>query len=148
MAGVRFNAVTASVATGVVAKTVAQIVAAANQRVLVKEIHIAFAGTSNTNEPIKVDIMRQTDAGTMSALTLVKGNNSDDETLQSTAQHTATVEPASGDVIMTIKGHPQTSFSWQAPFGGEIPVIGGGRVGFRVTAANDVGAFVSIVGEE
>lgn len=148
MAGVAFSAVTAEIATGTSAKTLAQIVAAAQQRVLIKEIAVSFKGTSNTNAPIIVELLRQTDAGTMSALTLVKRNADDGETLQTTANHTATAEPAGTTAIWAWEIHPQQGVHWQAPFGGEFIINGGDRLGVRVTAANDVSAKVSIHGEE
>jgi hypothetical protein len=128
MSGVGFRAVTGEIATGTSAKTLLQVVAAANHRVLIKEI--------------------SADAGTMSALTPVKSDDSADETLQVTAQHTSTGEPSSGDVLMTEEVHPQTGFVWQAPFGGEIPVGGGDRIAVRVTAGNDVSSISRMVGEE
>jgi hypothetical protein len=148
MSGVGFRAVTGEIATGTSAKTLLQVVAAANHRVLIKEISVSFKGTNNAHAPIKVDVMRQTDAGTMSALTPVKSDDSADETLQVTAQHTSTGEPSSGDVLMTEEVHPQTGFVWQAPFGGEIPVGGGDRIAVRVTAGNDVSSISRMVGEE
>lgn len=148
MSGVMFEAVTAEIATGTSAKTLLQVVAASNHRILIKELSISFDGTNNAHAPIQVRVLRQTSAGTMSALTVVKGNDSDDETLQTTAQHTSTSEPTSGDVLATYFVHPQTGFLWQAPFGRKIVVKGGGRIGVEVTAANDVGAVVTVKGEE
>jgi hypothetical protein len=148
MAGIGFMAVTGEIATGTSAKTLVQVVAASNHRILIRELSVSFQGTNNAHPPIKVDVMRQTDAGTTSALTPVKLNSGDGETLQTTARHTATVEPSAGDVIMSELVHPQTGFIWQAPFGGEIPVVGGGRLAIRVTASNDVDAIARMVGEE
>lgn len=114
-----------------------------------QEWSVSFEGTSNTATPIRVDVLRQTGAGTMTALTLRKRNTNDDETLQTTAQHTATVEPTDGgDVPYTELVHPQTGFSWMAPFGAEYIVPGGGRVGLRVTAAASVNSAARIGGEE
>lgn len=148
MAGVAFAAVTAEISTGTSAKTLIQVVAAANHRIKINELSVSFKGTSNSAAPIKVRVLRQTDAGTASALTPVKGNDADDETLQTTAQHTATAEPTAGDVLRSLEVHPQSGFYWQAPFGGEIIVKGGGRVGIEVTAGADVNAIAQIIGEE
>jgi len=84
----------------------------------------------------------------MSSLTLVKDNSSDDETLQTSGQHTASAEPTAGDVLLSEEVHPQTGFLWQAPFGGELIVPGGTRLGIEVTAANDVSAVARMVGDE
>lgn len=150
MSGVRFSARTDPIATGTSAKTLLQLVAASNHGVLVDEISISFAGTNNTNAPIRVDVLRQTTAGTMttSASTIVKDPDDSDETLQTTRQDTATAEPTAGDILMTEYVHPQTGYTWQAPFGRPIKIGGGDRLGIRVTAANDVNAVVRVRGEE
>lgn len=103
---------------------------------------------SNTGTPIQVRVLIQTSAGTMSALTPAKWNAADDETLNVTAQHTATAEPTASTVKMIELVHPQTGFLWQAPFGFELPIVGGTRLGIEVTAAADVDAVVRVIGEE
>jgi hypothetical protein len=148
MAGTPFKAVTGEIATGTSAKTLLQIVAASNHGVLVKEWSISFKGTSNTASPIRVRVLRQTTAGTMSALTPVKDPDDTDETLQTTAQHTATAEPTSGDVLFTELVHPQTGYTWQAPFGGAIKIGGGDRLGIEVLAGADVNAVARASCEE
>jgi len=148
MAGVRWKASTAGCPTGTSAKTVIQVIAAANHALTVDEWSISFAGTSNTATPIKVRVLRQSSAGTMSSLTPVKDPDDSDETLQVTAQHTATGEPSSGDVLFQEYVHPQTGYTWQAPFGRAIKIGGGDRLGIEVTAGADVNASVRINGEE
>lgn len=148
MAGIRAVAQTAEVATGTAAKTLLQVVAVANHRVEVKEISVSFDGVSNTAQPIKVQVCRQSDAGTMSALTPRKLNESDDETIQTTAHHTATAEPTTGDEVLGEQVHPQGGYTWQAPFDGAITIKGGNRLGVIVTAAADVNAKARIVFEE
>lgn len=148
MSGVGFKITKSAVATGTSLKTIVQVVAASNHAILIKEISISFAGTSNTATPILVKISRQTTAGTMSALTPVKDPDDSDETLQVTAQHTATAEPTAGDVLMEEYVHPQTGYTWQAPFGQAIKIGGGDRLGVNVTAAADVNCTVRVVGEE
>ena len=149
MAGVRCSAQTVQVTTGTSIITLLQLAAAANHRVLVKEISVSFNGTSNTATPILVQVKRQTTAGTMSALTPVKDNPADNaETLQTTAQYNATVEPSAGDILFTEQVHPQGGYTWQAPFGGDIVIPGGGRLGIAVTAGASVSAVARIVYEE
>lgn len=148
MAGNRFRGVTGQIATGTSAKTLLQVVAASNHKVLIDEISISFNGVSNTAEPIKVDILRQTTAGTMSALTLVKDPDDWGETIQTTAQHTSTSEPTAGDVLLSEHVHPQQGYTWQAPFGRAIAIGGGDRLGIRVTAAASVSAITRVAGEE
>jgi hypothetical protein len=148
MAGVGFKITKSAVATGTAAKTIIQVVAAANHAVLIKEMSVAFAGTSNTAAPILVEVVRQTDAGTSTALTPVKDPDDSAETLQSTARHTATAEPTTTDVLMSEYVHPQTGYTWQAPFGQAIKVGGGDRVGIRVTAGADISSSARMVCEE
>lgn len=146
MAGVGWSAATAEVASGTSVKTIIQVVAPTNQRLLIRQIDVSFEGTSSSDEPIQVDVLRQTSAGTMSSLTPQKWNSSDSETLQVTAQHTSSSEPTAGAILLSRKIHPQTSHTWD--LGDPIPVPGGGRLGVRVTAAVSVGTVVTIVGEE
>lgn len=148
MAGVGWKAVTAKIATGTSLKTLMQVVAAANHRLLVKEFGISFDGVASDGVPILVEVLRQSTAGTTSALTPVKTNDSDDETLQVTARHTATVEPTAGDVLWSEQIHPQTGDRWVATFDDPLPVKGGGRLGLRVTAAAGVNAVAYMSGTE
>ena len=148
MAGIKAVAQTAEVSTGTSKKTILQLVAAANHRVLVKELSISFDGTSNTAAPILVEIARQSTAGTMTSLTPAKVDLDGDETLQTTAQHTATAEPTETDVLMAENVHPQGGYTWQAPFAGEIVINGGDRLGLAVTAGASVNAVARLGFEE
>jgi len=150
MSGVRFRARTAPIATGTSAKTIMQIIAASNHGVHINEWSVSFAGTSNTAAPIRVDVMRQTTAGTMgtSNSTIVKDPDDSDETLQTTVTDSSSGEPTAGDILDTQYVHPQTGYTWQAPFGGAIKIGGGDRLGIRVTAGSDVNCVVSVRGEE
>lgn len=134
MAGIDISLVTAEVAlTAATAKTVVQALAPTNQRLRVVGWGVAFDGSSPAAEPVLVELLRQTTAGTMSALTPVrKGVGS--ETIQTTGQHTATVEPTAGDVLERRDVHPQSGYQEVFPFGREILVAGSGRIGIRCTA--------------
>jgi len=143
MAGLFARATTAQVATGTSAKTILQLVAASNHRIVVPRITVSFEGVTATDAPIQVVVMRQSTAGTMSALTPSKYNDSDDETLQTTAQHTASAEPTSGDILETQLIHPQGRGVF-----GPFTVKGGGRLGVVVTASVSVDCVVSAQIEE
>ena len=149
MAGVNFhipsNEVSLSAGT---AKTVLQLVAAANHRVKVKGISVFFKGTSNTDTPVKIRLLRQADAGTSSAATPVKNSDSDDETLQTTGRHSATVEPTAGDVLQMWEVHPQTGLVFFFPLGEEVIVKGSGRLGIECTAAQGQTVAANFYGEE
>ena len=94
--------------------------------------------------------LRQTSGGTITnSTTLRKVDPDNQETIQTACKDTATVEPTdSGDVPMAELVHPQPGYMWQAPFGGEIIINGGGRLGIRVTAGTGVNASVRVVAEE
>ena len=75
----RFNGIaqTAEVAlSAAVARTVIQMVAPANHRVVLTGWGVYFDGTSANAEPVQVEIVLQTTAGTMSALTPAKKDTS------------------------------------------------------------------------
>lgn len=137
MAGVNGELVTGEVQTGTALKTILQLIAAANHRVLVQGFGIAFKGVSNTDAPVWVRVLRQT-GGTLSSLTPSKRNSSDDETLQTTGKHTATVEPTPGNVLWSGYVHPQNSHTEWFPFGEELVVPGGGILGLEVTSGVDI----------
>ncbi len=134
MARVFGSAVTSEVAlAATVAKTVVQLVAASNHKVALLGWGVFFDGVSVTAEPIQVVLMRQTDAGTASALTC-RQTQTAAETLQTTAQHTATVEPSSSDILDVLEVHPQSGYEIKFPPGHEIWVNGGTRVGIVCTS--------------
>lgn len=137
MADLNFAAAPPEIAVPVTTvQTLLQVVAPTNQRLKVKEISVAFKGTSNTASPILVEVLYQSSAGTGgNALTLVKEDPDVQATIQSTAQYGpwSTTEPTAGAVVAREEVHPQTGFLWQAPFGGEYKVPGGSRFAVRVT---------------
>lgn len=119
--------------TAATAKTIVQLVAPANHRVKLLGWGVSFDGTSATAEPVQVRLLRQTTAGTMSSLTPVQ-TRPVAETIQSTAQHTATAEPTAGDVLDVQEVHPQTGYEKQCVPGQEFVLAGGGRIGIECTA--------------
>lgn len=149
MARLNGIAQTAEVAlTAATAKTVIQLVAASNHRVAVLGWGVFFDGTSVTAEPVQVRLLRQTTAGTASALTPVALDGSVGETIQTTAQHTATVEPTAGNVVDVAEVHPQQGYEVIYPLGQEVILAGGGRVGIECTAPAGVNVRAKIRFEE
>jgi hypothetical protein len=149
MAGIRASVVSGEVAlTATVAKTVLQLVAASNHRVVVKAISICFDGVSPTNEPVIVQICRQSTAGTSSAVTPNPIDASIDETIQTTARYNATVEPTTGVTLKQWEVHPQSGIVYNFPPGWEIMVGGGTRLGIICTAPNNVNAMATFDFEE
>ncbi len=94
---------------------------------------VSFDGILGTAEPVQVEILRQTDAGTMSAATEVV-DIPQSEAIQVVALKTATVEPTPGDILRRYDIHPQTGFERSYAFDEEIIIGGGGRIGLRCTA--------------
>lgn len=135
------------ISSGTSAKTVLQIVAPTNQRLKIKSWGIFCKGISATDAPLRVRLLRQTTAGTMSALTLVKRGIAT-ETIQSSAQHTATAEPTAGDILAIREVHPQGGYYEILSPGDEIKVPGGGRVGIEVLAGVSISVVPEIVFEE
>jgi hypothetical protein len=135
------------VATGV-AKTHLQMVAATNDRVRVSGWGTFFKGTSATDPPVLVSMLRQTNGGTSggtaSAPTITKKNDSDQEALQTTVlggptTQSWTTEPTAGAVIETAEVHPQTGYRVFYPMGQEVMIPTGTgtatRLGWRTTTA-------------
>lgn len=119
-------------------ETLIQIVAAANHRVKVLAWGIFFDGTTVTNEPIQVELVRQSTAGTSSANTPVKWDDSIAETLLTTARDQFTIEPTTGDILDVKEVHPQSGYEVIYPLGQE-PICGGGdRVGVRAITPSGV----------
>lgn len=149
MAAFQGQAVTAEIAlSAATAKTIIQLVAATNHRVKLLSWGVFFDGTSTTAEPVQVRLLRQTTAGTMSALTPTKRDDSIADTLLTTAQHTATVEPTAGDLIEGVEVHPQQGYQVWYPLGGEFIIGGGDRAGIEVTAPATVNVRGMFIFEE
>jgi hypothetical protein len=116
------------------AKTLIQVVAPAQIRVKILGWGVGFDGVLTTGQPVQIRVLRQSTAGTMSALTPVN-TNSVAETIQTTAQHTATAEPTAGNVLWSGAVHPQQGIVIQYPYGAEPIIPGGGRVGIEANVA-------------
>lgn len=143
MADLRFRQTFSAVScTAATVKTVAQVKAPTNQRVVIREISISFQGTTNTDAPALVQLLRQTTAGTMTAGTPVAVDDDNTETIQSTTQYNATVEPTAGNILAEWYVHQQTGIIVPLSTIKPICIKGGGRIGLRVTA----GATVSSAG--
>jgi len=150
MAGIFWSAQTAEITTGTTVKTLLQVASGAAVNLMVKEIICSFKGTVNTDAPILVEVLKQTGAGTMSALTVRKINNNA-ASLSMTALHTATIEPVDGGVVLDRQEvHPQGGrYYWVPPNNCPgLEVEAGARLGLRVTAAVSVSALASMKGEE
>lgn len=137
MAGVNGVATKDEVATGTSKKTIIQIVAASGHRVVVPAVNIGFRGTDSNAVPVLVQIIRQTSAGTMTALTTQK-IDSESQSLATTALHTATAEPTTGAVLFNISVHPKGGALHFIRPDSPFVLNSGERLGVAVTAAADV----------
>lgn len=127
-------------------ETIMQLVAATNHRVKVLEIGVSFAGTSSSAEPADIDVQRQSSAGTSSALTPVKLDDSIADTLLTTARKTFTAEPSGSDVLISQHVHTQAGWIWRPPT--DLIIGGGDRLGVRVTIASSTALNGYIIFEE
>lgn len=131
--------VSAVAAASAAAKTMVQVVAASTSRPRIKAWEVSFDGADSTKTPALVELIRQTTAGTSSALTLVKANEAD-PAANATALQTFTAEPTAGDVLASVYLSPAGGiFSYQYPLGDEPVVAASGRVGIRVTTVSGTG---------
>lgn len=145
MAGVRFI-VPFTVTTSTSTITVAQIVAATNQRVRIERIVITGKGVLNTDAPCTFEMLPQTSAGTSSAETPVKQNASDAETIQTTARtgFSSTEPTDAGGSIVKQKWaiHPQGGKDIVFPPGRDMYVKGGERMGLRINTPAQASTYV------
>lgn len=129
------------------AKTVLQLIAPASVILAVNGAWVSFDGVSNTAEPVLVEILRQTTAGTMTARNPLKTKDTS-TALGATGGVNASAEPTAGDVLKTFHLHPQAGVIIPLDFDKEIEVPGGGRLGIRITAPANVNCLAGFEGEE
>jgi len=134
--------------SGTAAKTLLQLIAPANQGIAITKVAISFRGVNNTHAPITVELLRQTTAGTVTSATPVRREGHQNSTLQATGGKNASAEPTPGDVLEVWDVHPQTGLDYIIPDQAPITIGPGGRLGLRVTSANDIACDASIAFEE
>ncbi len=117
-------------------KTLLQLVAPTHQRLKIKEVSISFQGIANTDPPLSVDLLFQTSAGTMTALSPTAEDTSLPEAIQATGQRDATAEPTAGNLVKSWEIHPQSGVIWQPALGDELIVGGANRLGLRLNASS------------
>lgn len=127
------------------AETVLQLTAAANQRIRVKGFSLTLAGTTAID--LTVRVLRQTTAGTSgTSVTPVKVEPAAAETIQTTAATNFSVEPTAGGVLQYKR--LQGSFEKLFPWGQELIVAGGGRIGIECTASATASVAAEFLFEE
>jgi hypothetical protein len=120
------------------AKSLLQIKAATNQRVLIRGLKImGKQPAGGTDTPVKIRLTRSTaNFGTFTSATPSKNDPSDGETLQTTCGSNATVEPTSPtDGGLWWEVQPQSGIIEFEPPDLVIKVPGGQSVQFEATSA-------------
>ena len=130
------------------AKTVIAVTGGTNHRSLIKTIGIFFKGTTVSNEPVTVDLIRCTSAGTGTAGAPVKVDPDMSETLQIDFVTNNSAEPSGITVLKSWYIHPQSGYEIVLPFDGPYPLPGGDFMGIRCTADNVVTVGINLEGEE
>lgn len=132
---------------GAAVKTGVQFVAAASGPVRIRAWGISLDGVTAANVPGDVELLRQTTAGTASALTPVDWEDGA-RTALGTAQKTFTVEPTAGAILHPLQLTPNGGL-YEAWYGDDGPTVpASGRVGIRGTFANNVNATFWMLVEE
>lgn len=138
MKGIVASINSGGVATGTSKKTILRVVAAAGVPLDLVEFSISGKGTSNSDQPLTVELVRQDDDGTLSSVTPSKAGLGDG-TIQATAGKSASEEPTQEALLMSFAVHPQGGhFFWQARYDEEFTVPGEKAIAIVVTAAADV----------
>jgi hypothetical protein len=116
-------------------KTLIQLQAPTNQGVAWLRASVSFEGVTVTDKPVKIDIVKQTDAGTMSAYTevLVTGPGAS-VTPQGVATTNATAEPTTTDVVDVKYVHPQAGYEYVFQEGQDELTYANARYALRVTS--------------
>lgn len=149
MAGVGFYISVVEVAlVATVAKTVVEVTAAANHRVLLEQFGFFFDGISVTAEPVVVELIRIGTTGTGTDGTPVKRDPDMSEALQVDFKYNFTVEPTGITVLKRWNIHPQSGYENILTLTAPIPVPGSDLIGFRFTAPTGVNVIVNIEGQE
>ena len=123
------------------AETIVQLLAAANHAILIDEIGIGFDSVAATDEPVLVELVRQSDAGTSSSLTIVKADDNQGDTFDTSALSVITAEPTTGDVLRSWRVHPQAGLIYQPTERAPLIVKAAGRLGLRVTSKEALNCF-------
>jgi hypothetical protein len=120
------------------AKTILIISPDDNYRVLIKRWGVFFKGTSATNAPVKVSLIRFETVGGSQTAVPATGLATYSE-IPAVGVYTTDTEPTYGDAVVDIaEVHPQTSYEVILPLGDEIVIPGGTNVGLVCTAPDAV----------
>lgn len=148
MASGTYVATMSAITTGTSLKSLLEIATPAGVRASIKSWWVEFNGTTATNAPILVELVRGSATITGTALTPVKYDDFA-PTANVTAKHTATGEGTPTDVLEAHYVSPTSGLIIQYPLGSEPKVPVSSFLKLRVTAASgSVSANVGFVWEE
>lgn len=149
MSGKEFRTSTPAAGVALVAatpKTVHQIVAGANNPLVIAHLEVSFDSNLSTDTPVETLIERQTTApgtpGTAPSVSEVP--NGDPGTLQATAVTGGGTEPTGSDNYWYGFLHPQGRHVIPGPF----KIVGGDRLGIVCTAPEAQQCHISVRGDE
>ncbi len=129
-------------------KTVIQITSV-TRPVKVTEWSISFDGATPADEPVLVEVLRQTTAGTGGTSVTPRKRVDYVSTATTTAKTGPSAEPTAGDVLETYYLTPNGGLLViQYPEGGEIVVPASGRLAIRATAPSNAVNAAAWVGWE
>jgi hypothetical protein len=138
------------VVTGTALKTMLQVTAAAQERLVLDSIDVTFDSTSATAVPVLVRLYTQTSAGTGGTTVTPVKQDQTSGTVTVTALKgpagTWTAEPTAGDILRTWRIPPTSGQVVQLPLGREVISAVGGRLGITVTAGATVNCTVGMAG--
>lgn len=118
------------------AKTVLNVISAANRRVKVTEFGIGFIGASGSAKPVLVELCTSTQATAgsgSSTVTPAPVDPGDAATVQATANKGFTSEPTVYTVVRTYRVHPQAGLIYPFPLGRELTTDIAKAIAVRVT---------------
>jgi hypothetical protein len=103
------------------AKTVLNVIAAANRAVKITEVGVGLIGASGSAKPVLVELCTSTQAsaGTSTAVTPAATDAGDATTVQATAAKAYSAEPTALTPIRRWRVHPQAGMVVQFPLGRE-----------------------------
>lgn len=120
------------------AKTLLQVVAASDKPIHLREMGVSFNGVTSADEPSEVQLCRQDDAGTSSAVTPRKDNEDDSNNLGVTARGAFTAEPTTTTAILRswyVHGQAGLVMRFDA---GEVVCGSGNRLAIRILCPSGV----------
>lgn len=129
------------------AKTVIEITAASNHRVLIEEISFMFDGVTVSNQPVFVEEIVIGTTGTGTGGTVNKRGDYG-ETPELSYKYNMSAEPTGITVVKRYNIHPQAGILIPLPITRPIPIPGGDLWGLRMTANENVNVVVNVEANE